>query len=49
MKPKLEKEIMEDEQTSFRQKLIGVSAILVLLLLIVLIFYVTFNHLFPGL
>ena len=49
MKSKLEKEIMEDEQTSFRQKLIGVSAILVLLLLIVLIFYVTFNHLFPGL
>ena len=32
-----------------KRKLIGLSALLLLLLLIVFIFYMTFNHLFPGL
>ena len=38
-----------EHQPKFHQKLIGISAIVLLLLLIVLIFYVTFNHIFPGL
>lgn len=38
-----------EDQPKFHQKLIGISAIVLLLLLIVLIFYLTFNHIFPGL
>ena len=38
-----------EDQPKFHQKLIGISAIVLLLLLIALIFYLTFNHIFPGL